>query len=183
MRPKSPRLTRSLRSQPVAAVCTVQWATWPGPVRQSPSGGKSDQCLGTWSLAWELSSESTYFPLARLSVDGCDLVTGSSSGSSNKNDQVSEDPHKEPQTKISKELTKEPRRRSVSASYSQSLISNNNNNIHNCNLCQISVNSQSQLAQVNIYLTAENLLNFTYNSAHELQQAPPAQRGFAVTYG
>jgi len=86
-------------------------------------------------------------PLRRLSVDGCDLVTGSSSGSSNKNDQVSEDPHKEPQTKISKELTKEPRRRSVSASYSQSLISNNNNNIHNCNLCQISVNSQSQLAQ------------------------------------
>ena len=39
----------------------------------------------------------------------------------------------------------------MSASYSQSLLSssgsNNNNNYH-CNLCQISVNSQSQLAQV-----------------------------------
>ena len=43
----------------------------------------------------------------------------------------------------------------MSASYSQSLLSssgsannNNNNNNYHCNLCQISVNSQSQLAQV-----------------------------------
>ena len=97
-----------------------------------------------------MASESIFFP--RLSVDGCDLVTVSSSGSSTKNDQVlpaqAGDSLKEPQTKISKELSKEPRRRSVSASYSQSQLSNNNNNNHHCNLCQISVNSQSQMAQV-----------------------------------
>ena len=110
---------------------------------------------GVGSLQWK------YF-LPRLSVDGCDLVTGPSSGS-NKNDQVaqSDDQHKEPQTKISKELTKEPRRRSVSASYSQSLITNNNNNIHNCNLCQISVNSQSQLAQVNAIFKPQNIFSIS----------------------
>jgi len=112
---------------------------------QEPPQPASSSCV--YSAVSHMARASQTEPLRRLSVDGCDLVTGSSSGSSNKNDQVSEDPHKEPQTKISKELTKEPRRRSVSASYSQSLISNNNNNIHNCNLCQISVNSQSQLAQ------------------------------------
>ena len=94
-------------------------------------------------------------------MDDCDLMMSSTGSSSSpvKQDQEGKEeknPVKESAASGPVNVIKEPRRRSVSASYSlshggqalvQSSSTSNNNNYH-CNLCQISVNSQSQLAQV-----------------------------------
>ena len=93
-------------------------------------------------------------------MDDCDLMMSSTGSSSPvKQDQEGKEeknPVKESAASGPVNVSKEPRRRSVSASYSlshggqalvQSSSTSNNNNYH-CNLCQISVNSQSQLAQV-----------------------------------
>ena len=50
------------------------------------------------------------------------------------------------------EAVPEPRRRSVSASYGA--VSSGSS--YHCNLCQITVNSQSQLAQVRVQTEARN---------------------------
>jgi len=92
-------------------------------------------------------------PIRRLSVDACELISSSTNGQVAGEKQESGSGVNSKEIVTSKEMSKEPRRRS----YSQTLTtnttssSNSNNNIntnnYHCNLCQISVNSQSQLAQ------------------------------------
>jgi len=110
----------------------------------------------------QITKASQTDPLRRLSVDDCDLLSKKPDPEENNNKEST------PVNNNSKEIaSKEPRRRSVSASYtsqsnnnsaqsnnSNSKSSNNSNKSNSsnssnyqCNLCQISVNSQSQLAQ------------------------------------
>jgi len=99
----------------------------------------------------QITKASQIEPLRRLSVDDCDLMLTSSSTTSPVKNQEQEQKEEKVKESAPASSCKEPRRRSVSASYSgqalvQSTSTSSNNNYH-CNLCQISVNSQSQLAQ------------------------------------
>ena len=121
---------------------SVESVRSPRPVRQNHSEGMSRKYFCVRNN----------FSIPRLSVDDCDLMLTSSSTTSPVKNQDQEQKEEKVKESAPASSCKEPRRRSVSASYSgqalvQSTSSSSNNNYH-CNLCQISVNSQSQLAQV-----------------------------------